>query len=278
MPQLSTFHSQLSAFPAALPYNSELSLWLSVDPLSDKYPGSSPYVYCANNPVRLVDVDGREIFVMVGDKKCEYRGGQLYFGNETIIPEEYSFAEYVFGALQIMSSSRIGRTVIEALMDDSYSYIIKSKSDGVNIFSPAEGKRGGDVLLRSSSYKDVILRSLSHELFHGYQYLNGQGGKNIHNEVEAYMFEDIICSSLDRNYRSELMSRILSGATEPYKQAFEDFKHWDCSSVTAEKFDKVFTALTNGFETPAKANSSGIYNGIAKGNAASHLLRDILCQ
>ncbi len=62
MPQLSTFHSQLSAFPAALPYNSELSLWLSVDPLSDKYPNLSPYVYCANNPVRLVDVDGREIY------------------------------------------------------------------------------------------------------------------------------------------------------------------------------------------------------------------------
>ena len=61
MPQLSTFHSQLSASPAALPHNPALSLWLSVDPLSDKYPGVSPYVYCADNPVRLVDVDGREI-------------------------------------------------------------------------------------------------------------------------------------------------------------------------------------------------------------------------
>ena len=61
MPQLSTFHSQLSAFPAALPYHPALALWLSVDPLSDKYPGSSPYVYCGNNPVRLVDKDGREM-------------------------------------------------------------------------------------------------------------------------------------------------------------------------------------------------------------------------
>jgi len=61
MPQLSTFHSQLSAFPAALPHNSELSLWLSVDPLSDKYPGVSPYTYCGNNPVRLKDPNGREM-------------------------------------------------------------------------------------------------------------------------------------------------------------------------------------------------------------------------
>lgn len=43
-------------------YNSALSIWLSVDPLADKYPGVSPYVYCANNPVRLVDADGRNIW------------------------------------------------------------------------------------------------------------------------------------------------------------------------------------------------------------------------
>lgn len=33
--------------------------WLSVDPMSDKYPSISPYAYCAWNPVRLVDPDGR---------------------------------------------------------------------------------------------------------------------------------------------------------------------------------------------------------------------------
>ena len=33
--------------------------WLSVDPLFEKYVGMSPYNYCAGNPVKLVDVDGR---------------------------------------------------------------------------------------------------------------------------------------------------------------------------------------------------------------------------
>ena len=42
-------------------YNSDLSIWLSVDPMSDKYPSLSPYVYCADNPVRLVDPNGEEI-------------------------------------------------------------------------------------------------------------------------------------------------------------------------------------------------------------------------
>ena len=36
-------------------YNSDLSIWLSVDPMSDKYPSMSPYTYCANNPVMIKD-------------------------------------------------------------------------------------------------------------------------------------------------------------------------------------------------------------------------------
>jgi len=33
--------------------------WLSVDPLSDKYPQISPYAYCNWNPIKYVDPDGR---------------------------------------------------------------------------------------------------------------------------------------------------------------------------------------------------------------------------
>jgi len=39
-------------------YSSDLSIWLSVDPMSDKYASLSPYVYCADNPVKLVDPNG----------------------------------------------------------------------------------------------------------------------------------------------------------------------------------------------------------------------------
>ncbi len=42
-------------------YSSDLSIWLSVDPMADKYPSLSSYTYCANNPVKLVDPDGEEV-------------------------------------------------------------------------------------------------------------------------------------------------------------------------------------------------------------------------
>jgi len=49
--------------------SSALSIWLSVDPLADKYPGLSPYTYCADNPVKLVDPDGRDYEVVFDHEK-----------------------------------------------------------------------------------------------------------------------------------------------------------------------------------------------------------------
>jgi len=39
-------------------YSSYLSVWLSVDPQAAKYPSTSPYAYCRNNPIILYDPDG----------------------------------------------------------------------------------------------------------------------------------------------------------------------------------------------------------------------------
>ena len=66
-------HPRITIFPhspSARHYNSSLSIWLSVDPMSDKYPSTSPYTYCGNNPVRLVDADGREISPIYDTQGC----------------------------------------------------------------------------------------------------------------------------------------------------------------------------------------------------------------
>jgi RHS repeat-associated protein len=39
-------------------YNADISIWLSVDPLSDQYPSHSGYNYVMNNPIKLVDPNG----------------------------------------------------------------------------------------------------------------------------------------------------------------------------------------------------------------------------
>ncbi|GEM56634.1 hypothetical protein B0A58_01815 [Flavobacterium branchiophilum NBRC 15030 = ATCC 35035] len=41
-------------------YDPRVSIWMSVDPLAEKFPSLSPYNYCLNNPVNLIDTDGRK--------------------------------------------------------------------------------------------------------------------------------------------------------------------------------------------------------------------------
>jgi RHS repeat-associated protein len=52
-------------FFGARSYAYVLSIWLSPDPLSDKYPEISPYAYCGWNPVKYIDPDGRDVYVFL---------------------------------------------------------------------------------------------------------------------------------------------------------------------------------------------------------------------
>ncbi|NUY81909.1 hypothetical protein HUK80_13475 [Flavobacterium sp. MAH-1] len=41
-------------------YDPKLSVWLSVDPMAEKFAGRSGYEYCLGNPIKFVDPDGRK--------------------------------------------------------------------------------------------------------------------------------------------------------------------------------------------------------------------------
>ncbi len=62
--------------------DSEVSIWLSIDPLSDKYPSMSAYMYCAGNPVILVDPDG-----MSWDIVCPETNQTIEYKPNMIIPD-----------------------------------------------------------------------------------------------------------------------------------------------------------------------------------------------
>jgi RHS repeat-associated protein len=46
-------------------YDPKTSIWMSMDPLAEKYPNMTPYNYAFNNPVKVVDPDGRDGIVAV---------------------------------------------------------------------------------------------------------------------------------------------------------------------------------------------------------------------
>ena len=74
--------------------------------MADKYPGISPYAYCAWNPVKLVDPDGREMFPTESaaakvranavDMFGESRVGEIYNKGDEKHPN-YAFLVYDYG-------------------------------------------------------------------------------------------------------------------------------------------------------------------------------------
>jgi len=68
-------------------YDPNVSVWLSVDPMADKYPSMSAFMYCAGNPVMLVDPDGRKL-----DPYLLFNGatGELSIYDDNDTPDDYS--------------------------------------------------------------------------------------------------------------------------------------------------------------------------------------------
>ena len=73
--------TQYSYFGARY-YDSDLSVWLSVDPMSDEYPHQAPYMYCSGSPVMRIDING------MWDGWVEGNGTGIYWDPEVNSPKE----------------------------------------------------------------------------------------------------------------------------------------------------------------------------------------------
>ena len=122
-------------------YSSDLSIWLSVDPMSGKYPSLSPYVYCANNPVRLVDPNGEEVWI-VGDAAA---AALEQLQNQTTLV--LSLDEHGKLCYSGEAESDIDKLLVDAIKDEDISVNIISTKDNV-VHSAYGGAYGGN------SYED----------------------------------------------------------------------------------------------------------------------------
>jgi RHS repeat-associated protein len=59
-------------------YSPRIGKWLSRDPLEKKYPPFSPYLYCINNPIFFIDLDGRDVDPSVRNEKDPYDWSGIY--------------------------------------------------------------------------------------------------------------------------------------------------------------------------------------------------------
>ena len=170
-----------------------MTMWLSVDPMADKYPGISPYAYCAWNPVKLVDPDGREIWI-AGEKGTfyQYKKGKLYTHDGKLYEGNDSFANKVKCVLNDIQSINAGRVVIAELEESTKRYVYTNES-------PSNKKSSACFVDESRKFKmgpNSTNIDFAHETFHAYQCDLGDRGQTVNREIGARLFATLISFEL----------------------------------------------------------------------------------
>jgi RHS repeat-associated protein len=230
-------------------YSSNILRWLVPDPLGQKYPGVSPYVYAANNPLIFVDPDGREIRIYTGEEDEEgnriyitYTAGMKYEGDN-------QYVSAVISRMNEIHITKSGSEVISTLIssENVYSIVNQISGDAAGAYSPRTRTLSLDAGLVADPYRNF---DIAHELFHGYQHEVGfikVGDRLVNAEIGGLLFSEIVMREL--GYTSYVFRPEGSDFSNAMKhlldQGFSPIHYW--------------TAIQS-FQKQSNFNQTGIYN------------------
>ena len=123
-------------------YDSYLGRWTTVDPLSEKYPGVSPYAYCADNPVMFVDEDGEDLVIFGAN------GSSVTFTTDLI---DLSVNVGGLGIDWCGNYTLEGRETLSAALDIAGIFDPSGIADGANALLQMSEGSAGDALLSAIS-------------------------------------------------------------------------------------------------------------------------------
>jgi RHS repeat-associated protein len=175
-------------------FDAVLGRWHSLDPLADKYPGLSPYVYCANNPVIIIDPNGMEFTGNVSavnnaeeDAKRRAKSEQnaqarLWKRAEKLeakgksadkVYDKIDKSSFIEGQYQATANEIGEMRASSTVYDVNTNYSPQSgQPDGFTEYAGADSKGNSTIRLNiSQSY--LANGGLPHELVHGYQFEKG---------------------------------------------------------------------------------------------------------
>ena len=168
-------------------YSPALRRWMAPDPLSEKYYGISPYAFCNNNPVNIVDVDGR-YFDKSNEKKAiryERKLEQKAFRLDKQATRKEKRGKEV-GDLKERSKELLqsSQDIRDMRSDTDAEYRFYISKDLETQYSSECNELGHTIVnISAPNFEGKI-----HEIRHGGQYARNELGEKygVMDEVEAY--------------------------------------------------------------------------------------------
>lgn len=185
--------------------------WTTPDPLAEKYYSISPYAYCANNPIRYVDPDGRtiEIYDFVDEQKITYQWKQyegnwgFYDSNNTSYSGNNEFIGQLSTALSdLMGGGNAGYNLVDNIVNMESIITIGTNRQGSNQYYPETSalswnpNGNSKVPTQNGNDSNVPFVSLGHELAHAWDYTQGTPNNGIWIDGGIYNTKNILNSDI----------------------------------------------------------------------------------
>ena len=165
-------------------YDSDLSgLFLSVDPMADKYPSISPYAYCAWNPVRLLDSNGDSVTVS-GEQSLDIVN-QLQTDNLNITINDNGYLNVDLRKSDLSDLSREEKVIYDAIVSDKINIHITTgvtpiDDNGSHFFNYKRGNETKKMLTLfggsfCGAYRNMESGKVDTYTFIDFDYMNGLG-------------------------------------------------------------------------------------------------------
>ena len=210
------------------------------DQLAEKYPHLSPYLFCANDPVNNTDPTGMDIWF----NDFMYVAGCEYFGDD-------DFVRRCVQAMNIVYQSGGDKLIDDLVASESIFSFVPGSED--KSYISGENYGNAQSTINTALGRDEFISAIAHESMHMGQYLNGQGGKSIFNEVEANAFEAIISFNYTiESYPNDKIISVAPSGTPRYRNNISTLQH--------NYNENAFTDAMFLFKRESEANNTGIYS------------------
>ncbi|WP_310591154.1 RHS repeat-associated core domain-containing protein, partial [Prevotella disiens] len=188
-------------------YEPRLSLWMSADPKQDKYPNVSSYCYVMDNPIKLIDPDGKDVLIWYKDKHGRdqlFRFSGFHGKKSIKIPNNQYVKDFIQAYLYNAKHGG-GKKTIQAVSNHKYEIYVSDSQNDETYYSGGdrqptvywESRQG---LKTTEGGKQSAATALEHEMDHAVDDAN-----NHKQHVERRQMGD-------SNYDNKEERRVITGS------------------------------------------------------------------